>query len=156
MPVGQPFGIKVWGMIMVLIGGFASLITVLEIIDSLRFYGLESILIINFASLIGFLVYGILPVMFYAVGVALFMARFWAWRAIMLVIPVLLLVFCAVQAIHVCRIVSPLRHAAVTDFLIRYPDVFLKFLIFYFLLIAPMILYFRQPGVRDYFLLQKP
>jgi hypothetical protein len=156
MPIRQPVGIKVWGAILILIGGFSSLVTVLEIIDSIRFYGPESLLIVSLASLMGFLVYGVMPILFYSVGVALFMSRFWAWRSVLTGVPLLFFLFCIIQAVHVCKIISPAWHFTTVDYFFRYPDVFIKFLVLFFIFAGPLVLYFRQSGIRDYFLLQKP
>lgn len=148
-----PMGIKFWATILILIGGFTSLITVLEVIDSIRFYGVGSIIIEGFISLAGFFVYGLTPLILYSTGMGLFMNRVWAKQSALFIIPFLLLIFFLNQASQVAYRLS--RHAESSyQALTIQSDVFIKFFIIYCLFIIPLWLYFTRKEIKLFFLLQ--
>ncbi len=153
MALRQPVGIKVWGVVLLLYGGFASLVTLLEMIDSIRFYGLGSILIESFAAIAGFIIYGITPVFMYGTGVGLFMNRPWARKAAVSFVPALLFLFFFSQSIHVARVLTR-GHYVVLELLLIRPDIFLKFLGLYLICVVPLVAYFVRPAIKDFFLSQ--
>lgn len=146
----QLWGIRAWGVLLILLGGLSSLITFFEIIDSIRFYGLASILIISLSSLAGFVVYGFTPIFLYTTGVGLFMSRLWARSAAVGLIPALLFLFFFTQALHVAKLLTFGSFAPLELVIIRH-DIFLKFLTVYLFFILPLVYYFSCPSIRKYF-----
>jgi len=149
----QPFGIKVWGALLILVGGFTSLITVLEIFDSIRFYGLDSILLVSPGAVAGFLIYGMTPVLLYSTGVGLFMSREWARTLTLLILPVLLFFFVFNQALRVATLSSDYAFLF-PDIVLFNLDIFAKALLLYLAFTFPMMRYFSQRPVKEYFLLK--
>ncbi len=155
MALPQPRGIKFWGGVLILYGGFSSLLTALELFESIRFYGFDSILVMSPAGLAGFVIYGFTPVSLYVTGVGLFMSRPWARRMTLIVLPLLLAFFFLNQAMHVARLLAegPLSSLELFS---RHFNIFANFFLVYLVLIVPMLLYFRNPVVTTFFSLQDP
>lgn len=149
----MPLGIRIWATILILFGGFTSLITVLEVIDSIRFYGFGSITIEGIISLAGFLVYGITPLVLYSTGMGLFMSRTWARQSAIFIVPFLLLIFFLNQASQLAGRLSRQAESAYQALSIQ-TDVFLKFFVVYCLLIIPLWTYFTRKEIKHFFFLQ--
>jgi len=89
----RPLGITILAGLLILIGGFLTLVILFEFIFSWWFSGLEFVLIRNTSAFFGFIRYGFLPVVFYSTGVGLFAGRIWAYFSLLYIMPLALLVF---------------------------------------------------------------
>ena len=79
MPKERPFGVLIIASALTVWGGGASFILAIEIIDSIRFYGLGSLMITSPAGLAGFILYAALPVIVCLTGIGTFDAKRWAY-----------------------------------------------------------------------------
>jgi hypothetical protein len=147
----QPLGVKIWAVILVLIGGFLSLVTILEIFDSVRFYGFQSIFISNLESLIGFIIYGVTPILFYVTGIGLLQRHPRARFIAVSFIPFFLFLFIGNLALHFAATFA--RRGMPSQELMTLRGVlFLKCFLFYLLIVLPLITYLSRKDIKKYFL----
>ena len=151
MPKYRPLGISIFSIILTFIGGFLSLILFFEILATISFSGLGSILITNLYSLGGFLIYGATPVIFYITGVGLYTSRPWALKSVIFVIPPLLFISFMNLACSFAQNNNEIYLFRVSDLIQYTPEPFLILLIIYIIIIFPMIVYFRNPFIINYF-----
>jgi len=61
----RPWGVTFVSSFMIVVGGFSTVIIFVYILDSLRIYGVSSLMITGPMSLAGFILYGIMPVLLF-------------------------------------------------------------------------------------------
>ena len=147
----RPFGVAVLGGLMTVIGGFSTLVVFIEFIDSLRMYGFPSILINSFDALMGFFIYGTFPILFYTAGIGVITGRRWAWRAVVFAVPVIMSFYffnlaCNLSRGHLGR--YDLGPQELFDIV---PEIFFSVFLRYLLLFGPLVFYFLQPDVQEFF-----
>lgn len=151
MPLKKPFGITVFAGLLIVIGGFSAVIIIIELIDSIRFFGPTSIGISSFISLFGFIIYALTPLILYSTGVGLFLSQPWAWKTIIFVLPVLLFFFFLNLAYRIAEGRSVLLNPSPLEIFFENTDVFLNVFLRYMILVLPAIYYFTLPVVTLYF-----
>ncbi|MFP4472570.1 MAG: hypothetical protein ACLFPX_01695 [Candidatus Omnitrophota bacterium] len=78
MIIKRPFGIILISGVFASVGAVTTLQILFEIIDAVRYWGVEAIVISSPLALFGFFLYGCAPLIFYSLGVGLFSSRQWA------------------------------------------------------------------------------
>ena len=151
MPKYRPLGISIFAFILTFIGGFLSLILFFEILATISFSGLGSILITNLYSLGGFLIYGATPLIFYVTGVGIYTSRPWALKAVLFIIPPLLFLSFMNLACSIAQTNNNTYLFKINELIKYTPEPFLILFIIYGVIIFPMIIYFRNPFVINYF-----
>lgn len=151
MPTSRPLGITVIGGFFTVIGGTSSLVIFLEIIDSMRFFGMDSVFIIGYSSLWGFILYGGTPILLYATGMGLFMAKPWARRFTITILPILLLNLLFNITCNVLRERFYLYSMPFYKLFPLFPEVFFAVALRLCLIVLPLIFYFTRPRIRRYF-----
>ena len=151
MPKYRPLGITIFAILLTFIGGFLTLILFFEVLATISFSGLGSILITNIQSLGGFVIYGAAPVILYVTGVGLFTSRPWALKSVMFIIPPLLFMSFMNLACSVAQSHSYLYMLKMKDLIKYTPEPFLILFIIYLIIILPLIIYFRNPFIINYF-----
>ncbi len=147
----RPFGVAVISSLMIVIGGFSTLIIFIIILDSVRIYGFSSILISSPAALIGFMLYGLVPVLFYAAGVSLYMARKWARTVTVTLIPLASFLLFINWKYRLAHEQTVLFNPGIGDVVYERLDFFLLSLLQFFLVFIPIEYYFHRPHVMSYF-----
>lgn len=147
----RPLGVTLIGGFLTLVGAFGSLVILIEMIDSMTAFGLNTVLISSPRSLMGFILYGGTPILFYATGIGLFLAQPWARTSVLLYIPVLGLLFFFHLALNLARIVADLYAAPVWLVLWKNPGIFMNVFVRYAFLVGPVIWYFRKREMTEYF-----
>ena len=147
--MSRPLGVTIIAGLLTLIGGFSSFVVFLAVIDSLRLFGLSSILVYSSGSLLGFLLYGALPVLFYATGIGLFQLRSWARRSITYFIPMIMFLWVMNLAYKLTSGQSgdPVTHAAHKG-----PEIFFSCLLIYLFCTIFVAWYFSRPSIRVLFI----
>jgi hypothetical protein len=151
MPQERPFGVLIIASVLTVWGGVASFILIVEIIDSIRFYGLASLMITNPASFAGFILYAALPIMVYSTGIAVFEAKRWAYVSTTRWIPVLMLCFLLNVTYNTLRIKTGLYNVAFLEMFFSHFDDFTGVLAGYAVTVMPLLYYLRQASVHAYF-----
>lgn len=144
------------GGLMTVIGGFSTLVMFIEFLDSLRLFGPTSVLVNSPASLAGFLLYGTLPILFYTAGIGLITGRPWAWRAVVFIIPVIMLFYFFNFACNLTRHQLGTYDGNPSELFAAAPEVFFSVFLRYLLLFGPLIFYFHQPNVTRFFQEETP
>ncbi|MDP2654302.1 MAG: hypothetical protein Q8Q08_09750 [Candidatus Omnitrophota bacterium] len=147
----RPIGIPVTGGLLIFSGGVGILAILFQVIDSLRVYGIGSLLITSPTALIGFVLYGMLPVLLYSSGVGIFLLRPWAWWNVTYLIPALLIVFFLCMTTIVLREQLHLHETSAIDLVIAYPVLYLNSLVRGLLLSVPLHFYFRRSSIMAWF-----
>ena len=151
MPLERPFGVLIIAAVFTVWGGVASFILIVEIIDSIRFHGLGSLMITNPASLAGFVLYAALPALVYSTGIETFEAKRWAYAYITRWIPVLMLCFLLNVTYNTVRIKTGLYTITFFEMFFSHFDDFVGLLAGYTVILVPLLYYLRQPNVFQYF-----
>lgn len=147
----RPLGVTVLAGILTFVGGLSSVIIFIEMIDSIRFFGFESIGISSLSSLLGLIIFGGTPVLLYSAGVGLFLSQAWARVAVQIVIPLLLFAYFFNLALTIAYQNTLLWSPSFWDILGEQSDVFFNILFRYTILIGPLIYYFSHPRIVEYF-----
>lgn len=147
----RPLGISIVGGLLTVIGGFASLVIFIEMIDSLASFGFGSILISSISSFGGFLLYGLVPILFYSTGIGLLMSRPWARWSLVFVIPPLTFVFGFHMACHVARRESAVYGAMAVELVFSHFGIFANMFFRLALIFIPLLFYVHRPLVSAYF-----
>ena len=147
----RPLGVILFGGFLTLVGAFGSLLVLIEMIDSITAFGIGTVFIDSPRSLLGFLLYGGIPILFYSTGIGLFLAQPWARTSVLLYIPLVGLFFFLHLALNLARILTDAYTAPVWEVLWHSPGTFLNVIIRYVLLISPIVWYFRKPEITEYF-----
>lgn len=147
----QPLGIIIIGSILTFLGGLFSLVIVIEIIDSLVRFGFESLQLTSTTSLLGFFIFGVIPVILYSTGMGLFMARPWARMTLIILIPCLALSYGFYAASRIASQETGLYDVTPLGMVLTYSSVFLNVTAKMILVSLPIIIYACQPQVKAYF-----
>ena len=147
----RPLGINIIGAVFTLIGGFWFMITLIQIFDSIRLYGLHSVVINSFPASLGFFLYGLTPLLFYSTGMNLFMSRPWARASAAFLIPGMSLVLVMNLALKTARVRSSFYISDPLSLIVAESDVFLRFLLQYLVVFVPLIAYLNHPRVVRHF-----
>jgi len=150
MSLKRPLGVTLWGGVFTVTGGIAILVLLVEILIKISNSGLNSIMIVNLESLLGFFVYAIIPVIFYITGMGLFLLKPWARRLIFFVNPPLIWVYLINIGCHLSRtrLYDPVDLIIVPG---QYPQFFLPIFFISGILIFSSIFYFSKPEISRYF-----
>ncbi len=143
----RPFGVLVIAAVFVFLGGWSMVVLVFAMIDSVRFFGLPSLAIPNLPAALGFLLFGVVPVVFYATGMGLFLRRPWARSAVLFVIPAALFLLLLHFAARMAATASWAGAGRPVP-----PEIFLQFFLRYLALVLPLTYYFTRRGVKSYFM----
>ncbi|HQO58174.1 MAG TPA: hypothetical protein PLT76_05580 [Candidatus Omnitrophota bacterium] len=152
----RPWGVTFVSSFMIVVGGFSTVIIFVYILDSLRIYGVSSLMITGPMSLAGFILYGIMPVLFYSAGVSLYMARPWARRATVTIIPLAGFFWFFNWKYRSILGQSMLLNPGVLDILREWPGYFFQSFLQYMLGWALLVSYFLKPHVKVYFSSEVP
>jgi hypothetical protein len=147
----RPVGITVIGAVLTFIGGFSSLVIFIEMIDSMATYGFFSVMITSPAALIGFLIYGLIPIIFYSTGIGLFTSRPWARQSLIFIIPALVMIFGFHMACNAAKRHSGMYHAMAIELLFSNFPLFLNMFFRLSLLLLPSIIYANRPNIVNFF-----
>lgn len=123
----------------------------IQIIDSIRFFGLVSIVISTPTSFFGFLLYGLTPIAFYATGINLFISRPWARTSGQIILPAVSLLIVMHLAVHSARIHAADYRLGLLDLLNLESGIFAQFLLRYSLVFLPVVFYLGRQNVVEYF-----
>ena len=147
----RPLGLTVIASVLTGIGGVMTLMMMIEVFDAMRMLGMTGIAIESFPSFLGFLLYGVSPVLFYASGLGLFMSRRWAYLWTQKATP-LLIIFLLINlsANMVQKEFYPARLSFVRLFSLR-PQAFLWAVMLCAVIIYPILAYLRTPYIEEYF-----
>lgn len=145
----RPIGLNIIAGGLTVIGGFTSVLVFLAVLDSMRLNGIASILVYSPSSLLGFLLYGALPVLFYSTGLGLFQFRPWARKSVLVLIP--LISFGWIWNISYKMTYEEVITEHSVLLVKGGPEMFLGLFSLYFLLFIPIFLYFSRPSVRILF-----
>lgn len=157
LKIKRPMGVTIFGVLIIFLGGIASLALFFQIIDSIRFYGFSSLMIDSVPALFGFLTYGVTPILFYVTGLGLLLLRKWALKNVLLYVPVFSGLFFATEAYKVALNNIYLESQSVYTVLQENPDIVSDAIVRYLLFVLPIFMYFRRLSIREYFtLLSKP
>ncbi len=151
MPTKIPIGVQLIGGLLMVIGGLGSLLILLEMIDSIRFLGMDSIFIVGYTSLGGFLLYGGIPVIFYLTGMGLLMSKWWARISALTLVPIWLFALLINMTCNSLREQFQAYHLSFFDLLTHFPEVFTNVGLRYCLFIFPLIFYLTRPPIRRFF-----
>lgn len=151
MPPERPFGILIIAAVLTFWGGVTSFILIVEIIDSIRFYGFESLLVTSLVGLVGFILYAALPVLVYWTGIGVFEAKRWSYVSVTRWIPVLMACFLLNFTYNAIKSKTGELYLTFGEIFFRHFDDFFKMLAGYFITCAPLLYYLRQNTVRSYF-----
>lgn len=146
----RPLGITLIAGLTTFIGGTMTLVIFIETIDALRFLGLYGISVDTPLAMLGFVFYGLMPVVFYTTGLGLFMSYRWAYRLAVSLLPG----FSTVLIFHVLTNAMRQRYYYRIGFLkvlLLKPQIFLWVGLFYLCVVLPMVSYLKTPYVRLYF-----
>jgi len=83
----RSFGITLVGSLLVFSGGLAILTIIIEIIDSISKFGLDSLAVENLLSFQGVVRYFIFPLVLYNVGIGLLLLQPWARWVVVYILP---------------------------------------------------------------------
>lgn len=151
MPTQKPLGIYIFGGLFTFIGGVTTLLLIIDIIDSLRFAGFDSILINNYDSFAGFLLYGCTPILFYFSGVGLFMSRKWARKLTIFTIPILTGFLSINMASHIAQSQVSTHYSDFFTLLFNNLHIFFTLFFIYLLINLPLLIYFNNLKIILYF-----
>jgi len=146
----RPLGITLIAGLTTFVGGTMTLVVFIEAVDALRLLGLYGISVDTPGSLMGFVFYGLMPLVFYATGVGLFMSHRWAYRLAISLLPGLF----TVLIFHVITNAMRQRYYYPVSFfkvLIMKPQIFLWVGLFYACVVLPMLSYLKTPYIQLYF-----
>ncbi len=149
-PIKRPLGVTIWAGIFSVTGGIALLILFVEILINISYAGIHSLFIINASSLVGFLLYAAIPIVFYMNGIGLFLLRPWARPMTLFVQPFLIWTFLFNISCHIGQI----RLQSPVDLLMapaQNPNLFLSLIMAGGLIVSLLITYFIRPQIAQYF-----
>lgn len=150
--IKRPAGITFIASLLTLIGGAVTLFTLIEAFDAARSLGLTGIMFDKPVSFLGFLLYGAGPIMFYAMGMGLFLSQRWAYVLTEKVLPFLAFFLLMNLIVNVIRTQQPHLFRFSFFHLIRLrPHIFFWTAFWYGLLIWALLSYLRMPYIRSYF-----
>ncbi len=147
----RPWGVTFVSSLMIVVGGFSTIIIFIFILDSVRVHGLSSLLITTPLAFLGFILYGIMPLLFYSAGVSLYMARPWARRVTMTVVPLAGLSLFLNWKYRFLLAQSMLLNPSVFDVVREQPTYFLQAFLQPLVIWLLLISYFCKPHVKSYF-----
>lgn len=136
---------------MIVVGGFSTIIIFIFILDSVRIYGLSSLMITSPLAFAGFVLYGIMPLLFYSTGVSLYMAKPWARVVTLSVIPLASFFLFFNWKYRFVLAQSMRLNPGVFDVVSEQPSYFLQSFLQYLLAWMLLISYFCKPHVKSYF-----
>ena len=151
MPERRPLGVTILSALFTFIGGVASFGILLDVIDSLRFFGLSSLAISSPAALLGFMMYAGAPVAFYATGIGLFSGSKWARYLVVRVDPIFIFFFFFNVAYTLGRKKPYLQHALPLKVMMASAANFSQIILLGIIIIAFLMMYFNKPSVKNYF-----
>lgn len=147
----RPVGVLIIGCFYTAIGGFTTFLLIIAILDSLRFHGVESVLISTPASFLGFLLYGVTPILFYLTGANLIMSRPWARKAALFIIPAISLLLIIHIAFKMAVLRSQYLQPGINDLLTEQFELFSIWALGFLAIFAPVAFYLTHPKVAFYF-----
>lgn len=147
----RPPGVTIAGGVLTFIGGFSSFVLILGLLEELQRGGWAAIAITGPASLLGFLLYGLLPLLVYSTGVALLSLRPWSYKCVVFVLPVYGFFFCLHQVVGQIQRQLFWPEARVVDLIAARPEVFWRVMLQYLLLAGPFLIYFCRSTVYHRF-----
>lgn len=153
--IKRPFGITFIAILMTVSGGIMTLITLIEIFDSIRFLGFDGISVVTPISFFGFLVFGLVPLFFYLAGMGLFLLRRWAYIFMLKFFPGLCFILFFIITINIVRQRFSYHHFNVLFMFFSRPQFFLWMMFWYVIIVWPVRLYFKIPYIESYFIEEK-
>ena len=147
----RPLGVALVSSLMIVVGGFSTLIIFIFILDSVRLYGLNSLMISSPLAFAGFVLYGVTPLLFYSTGVSLYMAKPWARKVTVTVIPLASFFLFFNWKYRLLLAQSMLLNPGFFDVLLDQTGYFLQSFLQYLLVCVPLVSYFSKPQVKSYF-----
>jgi len=150
----RPLGVTLVAGLLTFIGGLTTVVMIIYVIDSMNIFGFNSLFIVSIPSLLGFVLYGCIPVVFYSTGIGLFSSRPWAHRAMITLIPGITLMFFIHLACVAARRMSGWSTATVFHLFFPYFGTFVNYLFRCALVCLPLMYYGTRPLVVAYFELQ--
>lgn len=146
----RPLGLTIIAGLVTLLGGTITLSLGFEVINAVRFSGLYGVSIGNPDALTGFLLYGLLPVLFYALGIGLYLGRYWAYGFVFKIFPFLFFLFLVSSFASVVRM---RMYGSVGFFRLLFlrPQIIFWALFLSLCIVWPILNYLKLPYVERYF-----
>lgn len=150
--IKRPAGITFLAGLLTFIGGAMTMITIIEAFDAMRVLGLDGITFDRPVSFLGFLMYGIGPIFFYALGLGLFLSQRWAYVLTEKVLPFFTFFLFINLTVNIIRTQQPYLYRLSVISLIRLrPQIFFWTIFWYAIVIWLLLSYLRLPYIQGYF-----